>query len=124
MFDVRERRKFKRILYSKGMLLVLSVVVIFLLGAVWDVYQQSREATGRRLESAAELEELVNRQTALRREIDYLSSDRGIEEEIRNKFEVAKEGEEVLIIVDPQQEETSTQEEVEGGFWKRFFNIF
>ncbi len=36
----------------------------------------------------------------LEAKVQYLENDRGIEEELRNRFDVAKEGEQVVILLD------------------------
>ena len=45
--------------------------------------------------------------------MEYLSGERGIEEEIRKHFDVAKEGEQVVIIVDKEEEELTPTELIE-----------
>lgn len=67
---------------------------------VWGVYQKEHQARINKHRRLAHLEELKAMQGALKEEIDQLSTGRGIDEEIRQKFEVAKEGERVIVIVE------------------------
>ena len=103
MFDFYERRRIKRWLYSWPFLIVLIVASGSLLNGVWGVYQQERQTRINRNQRLTHLEELKIREGALKEEIDRLNTGRGIEEEIRQKFEVAKEGERVIVIVDPPE---------------------
>ena len=100
MFDFYERRRFKQYLYSWPAIVVLGFACLWLALSVWGVYTQERQTRITKGERQAYLEELQVREAALNEEIARLRTDRGIEEEIRQKFEVAKEGEEVIVIVD------------------------
>ena len=51
---------------------------------------------------------LAEREAVLRDEIGRLETSAGVEEEIKSKFNVAKEGERVAIIVDRPQEVATT----------------
>jgi hypothetical protein len=53
----------------------------------------------------ASLEELKGRASVLESKVEYLENERGIEEELRNRFDVAKEGEQVIILLDADRGE-------------------
>lgn len=101
MFDFYERRKIKQWLYSWSFFVVLLIASVFLTHGVWGVYQKERQTRINKQQRLAHLDELNTRREALEKEINQLSTERGIDEEIRQKFEVAMEGEEVIVIVDP-----------------------
>jgi len=69
------------------------------------VFVTERETSIKRMERATVLLDLEERKEALERNIETLSTDRGVEQEIRNKFEVSKEGERVIVLVDKKDEE-------------------
>lgn len=79
---------------------ILIVVSVFLLRSVWDVYKKSVVARISMDEARSDLEALQLKKTGLEREINSLSTERGIEEELRRRFQVVKPGEQVLVIVD------------------------
>lgn len=58
----------------------------------------------------ARLEKLKQENDVLKRELEYKKSQRFAEEEIRNKLGMAKEGEEVFVV--PQEEDNNKQETV------------
>ena len=60
----------------------------------------------------------------LEEEIERLSTERGVEEEIRSKFDVARAGEQVLVIVDAKEEDVLLESEEEVSAWQRFLNFF
>ena len=123
MFDFHEKRKLRRILYSKAALIVLGVLVVWFSYQVFIVYEKDKQARERRAESVALLQELEGRKNQLRSEVERLSTDRGIEEEIRDRFEVAREGEQVIVIVDAP-EESKQKPEKKKGFFERLFDWF
>ncbi len=69
------------------------------------MFVTERETSIKRMERATVLLDLEERKEALERNIETLSTDRGVEQEIRNKFEVSKEGERVIVLVDKKDEE-------------------
>ncbi|HEY4517974.1 MAG TPA: septum formation initiator family protein [Candidatus Paceibacterota bacterium] len=122
MFDFHERRKLRRYLYSPGVLLVLLVLVVFLARGVWHVYDKERETGLITAQKQAILDELKSREASLTAELDRLKTVRGIEQELREKYEVAKEGEKVIVLVEPPKVAAAVAEE--GGFWHWLKNLF
>ncbi len=78
----------------------------------------------RRYSLESEASTLEERRDDLEKQVEYLSHERGIEAEMRRQFDVALEGEQVVVIVDPEKEEdiqplsTSTEEE---NAWYEFW---
>jgi len=65
--------------------------------------------------------ELALRQKSLEEDINYLQTEEGIDEEIKERFNVSRAGEKVVIIVDPKPISTTTDNE--GKIWyKRIWN--
>ncbi len=103
-------------------LIILIILTFFLARGVWGVYVQERDTRITKNQRVAHLEELEGRESALQEELDRLDTERGVEEEIRRKFEVAREGEKVIVIVDAP---TNAGEDSGGnpkGFWRSFFD--
>ncbi|MBL7045502.1 MAG: septum formation initiator family protein [Parcubacteria group bacterium] len=100
MFDFHERRKLKQYAYSLPTVVVLLAIVAFLGNSVWSVYLKEQETSERLEQRESYLKDISGRGEALEEEIDRLSSERGLEAELRSKFEVARSGEKVIVIVD------------------------
>lgn len=92
-------------LYSKPIIFVLFIVMIFLAFSVYERYTVERQMSERRATTEQDKQELLERKEVLEQRVDYLSGDRGIEEEIRTHFDVAKEGEKVIILVGEEEDE-------------------
>ena len=124
MLDFHEKRRFKRLLYSKVTLVILGFIVIWLAFAVWSMYKKERDTRLRRIEQKEVLNELEGREESLREEIERLSTERGIEQEVRSKFEGGKDGEEMIIIVDNPEDEGFSNKEIKKTFWQKVFSWF
>lgn len=127
MFDFSEKRRIRRILYSRFTIALLLILLIFLLDALWGVYQKAHNASENKKRTVERLRVLEGREADLLASIEKLKTERGIEDEIRNKFSVVKEGEEMVVIVDLDAKNVEN-----GGhgfinprdWWQKFLSIF
>lgn len=124
MFDFHEKRKFKRLLYSKATLMILGLVIVWLSFVVWSMYKKERDTGIKRMVQREILNEMRERETTLQNEIDRLNTEKGIEEEIRSKFEVGKEGEKVIIVVNNPKEKSALKAGLKKSFWQKLFDWF
>ena len=117
-----KQNKYKQVLYSKVTIVVLLVLVLLLARSSWERFQIEREMAGRADQTAAELDELRERKSDLEERVKYLEGERGIEEEIRKNFDVAKEGEQIIILMGDTEEaeEVSSVPEVSAP-WYQFW---
>lgn len=74
------------------------VAFVFARGAV-RMYGKYNEASVARASAEAEVQLLQKREVELKMQTKRLSTDRGMEEELRRRYGVAREGEEVIDIV-------------------------
>ncbi len=105
MFDFHEKRKIRSFLYSKWVVLGILLLSAFFANSVYDRYTVASEMKAKLDVKRAELEELNQRAQALDSKVKYLEGERGIEEELRNRFDVIKEGEQVVILLDERRKE-------------------
>ena len=124
MFEFHEKRKLKRLVYSKPTVVVLFIVVLFLLNGVWNVYQKERDTNEKKVMVQRELDELESRERELRKEVNRLSTKRGIEEEILGKFNVARSGEGIIVIVDAPEGDRTSDEQEKKSWWLRILEWF
>lgn len=75
-------------------------MVFVLFRAASSVYDKSQLAKDRRNAALAELANLESREKDLESVVQSLNTDRGLEEEIRKRFRVAKPGEEAIILIE------------------------
>lgn len=115
--SLKKSSKIQRIVLSLPFLILMTVLVVLVAVSALKMYQTSRgtQETVNQLEE--EREELTIREQQLMNTTANLSTQRGIEEEIREKFSVVKEGERVIVLVDdPEVSATST---ANGQSWWR-----
>jgi len=110
-------------LYSPLVLVILFVSLVIMIKAAWGAYLKYSESEEKLALSSLERDKLGNRRERLSAQISRLETDRGIEEEIRNTFRVAKEGERLIVILDtPKEADNNTV--VKKHWWSFFVDIF
>jgi cell division protein FtsB len=123
MREFQDKKRIKRLLYSKPAVIILAIAIVFFGNATWGLYKKEKESAANALIAEKELAKLQDRQQLLNSEIDRLHTDAGIEEEIRSKYSVSKSGENVVIIVDKDQNQNVPTQQKEG-WWDKFKNLF
>ena len=113
MLGFTQRQDPVRLMKRRLLILVLLILVVAVVRGVWGVYQKERESGGLRTEAEIQLGTLEARETALRSDLASLKSERGREEVLREEYALAKEGEKLVVIVEPPAspppQETRTQ---------------
>lgn len=102
MIDFRQKRKVRTILSSHYTHAVLFVVFIFLAMSALERYQIAEEMESRRVAAEEEAAALEVRRAQIDAQVKYLSDDRGVEAELRRQFDVSRDGEQVVVIVEPE----------------------
>lgn len=105
---LRKNNWWHAILYSRFTLVTLGLLIILLAFAVYGRYVIEREVADRRADQEAELKTLEGRQKELQEKVRYLDDEQGVEAEIRRHFDVAIEGEDVVILVENQNNASNT----------------
>mgnify|MGYP001584549357 CR=1 FL=1 len=101
-----KRKRWKSLLYSPLSIILLFFLVILLGKSVWGVYQKSRISGEARKSAERELSDLLSRQKTLSEELEDLKNGVGVEKAFRERYQVAKPGESVIIIVDEKDKKT------------------
>lgn len=104
MLTFQQKRFLRQVVTSRVMHVLLLLVVIGLGTAVYGRYEIAQDMAERRERAEANLTELEARKAALEERVEYITSERGIEAEMRRQFDVAREGEQVVIILDEPAE--------------------
>ncbi|MHB1316667.1 MAG: FtsB family cell division protein [Minisyncoccota bacterium] len=109
MLDFQQKWKMKTFMYSRGVLFVVFIVALYSIYSTYIVYQKKVDSAQSVADAEVKSMELSSKNTTLIKDIDRLQTDEGLEEEIRNKYSVAKEQEKVVILV---EEKSSTTDDV------------
>lgn len=99
----------------------LLVIVAILTKAVWDIYFKNQLAENNLAGTVKELVNLEARKAKLASEVDKLKTDQGLDENIRNNFSVAKEGEKVITIVNDEACSTVATTTPNRSWWARMW---
>lgn len=118
MLEFQEKRKIKKFIYSKITLFILLVLILLTLKATWGVYTKYSLTKENMEKSATNAEKLLARQDFLESEIDRLQTPAGVEQEIREKYGLVKEGEEVIVIL-PAGQEIDVKAEAPKSWWQK-----
>ncbi len=118
MRDFQGRRRARRFIFSKIIIAILALLVLFLSKAVWGVYAKNRLASSGRTQAEQEFAELQAQKKELAAKVRWLASERGQEEEIRKNYAVLKPGEKVITIVDDDATTTPARQTAgQAGWW-------
>lgn len=76
-------------------------------------------------QAEASLENIKDRRDILEKNVQYLSTDEGIEAEIRSKFRAVSPGEKVVVIIDGgvSATDTATTTTVSKPWWRKLLGI-
>ena len=103
MLQFYEKRTLRGYLTSPIALGILGLICLFMSTVVYDRYSIEREMLAKQQDAEKNLNNLEARKVELDKKVQYLSNDRGIEAEMRRNFDVARPGEQVVIIIDPEK---------------------
>ncbi len=125
VFDFYQRRKLKTILEAPYTRVILLLLVLLMGWSAYTRWAISSDMATRRLEAERELNHLKQQKDGLEKQVQYLKDDRGIEAEMRRQFDVALNNEQVVVIVEPESDETntatSTYQVIEEPAWYEFW---
>lgn len=125
VLDFHERRKLKSRLFSWPAIAVLLALTIPLGFSVFERYEKERETATKRAERAQELAEHQVRAAALEAKVAYIESERGIEEEIRERYDAVREGERAVVVMAAPAAKavatSSVSEPMESSFFSWLF---
>ena len=112
--------------HSPLVLLVFFCLLVLFAYNMIGLIRKERETNKNKISELAKIDELRKREANLNKDISKLNTTAGIEESVRDKFQVVKPGEKMVIIVDEQEKKPSADGEAKDhsfwGFIKRMFS--
>lgn len=94
-------------------------ISVLMAGATWEIRQKEKIAFREKENARKQFEETSQRLALLTENVDNLSDERGLEEEFRKRFPVARDGEEVVVLVDAQPPAVDTTPVTNKSLWLR-----
>jgi len=107
---------------ARSPITLIALIILFGLmsHAAWNVYSHERLASAELARSQADFDDLQEQKEALTQKIAHLSTEDGVEAELREKYRAVREGESVAVIIDATSSSfshaTSTPQ---TGWWSR-----
>lgn len=104
--------------HSPVMLIILFVILVLFIYNIIGLIEKERETSKKKDVILSNIETLREREMSLSKDISKLKTEEGIEETIRDKYQVVKEGEKMVVIVDESKINTIEMEKLnEHGLW-------
>jgi cell division protein FtsB len=116
----------KKFLYSAPVVILVVIISFGLLHTTISVYGKMKVSKEKRNLAEAELQELSRRYDSLDSKVAYLETEKGLEDAVRIKYNVVKEGEEVFVIIDDDVEPEIVADKPSAWtkFWSNVTAIF
>jgi cell division protein FtsB len=124
MVDFQQKKKIRKVIYSRITIFVLFVVIIFLFKAVYYIAIKQRISSEDTALVEKDYKSLEMRQNMLKSGIDKLNTKEGIEGEIRGKYSVAKPGETVVVIINSTSSVSTSSDNSSKNIWQKFIGLF
>ena len=111
--------------HSPIALLLLFIFLVFFMYNIIGLVGKERETSHKKELALQELGELRDRKDSLNNDIHKFNTEEGQEEIIREKYQVAKEGEKMVIIVDDSDQNKIVEENKSVHvFWNLLKSLF
>ncbi len=123
MNDFQRKRKIRKVLYSRGVMAGVFLLLLLISKATWGLYAKERESKKNLDRVEGSLAALTIRKERLQSDIARLNTPEGIESEIREQFQVAKPGEKMVMLVDDPHS-TPAEPPPPRSLMSRFFDLF
>ncbi|MEK7585842.1 MAG: septum formation initiator family protein [Patescibacteria group bacterium] len=112
--------------HSPLSLIVLFCILVLFAYNMIGLVQKERETNKNKITELNKIDDLRMREALLSKDIERLGTDEGVEESVRDKFQVVKPGEKMVVIVDENvKKDESPNTPVNHSFWgyiKRLFS--
>lgn len=125
MENLQDRHFLKNFVNSYFFIFLMIGLSVVISKTIVDLYYKNSLARQKREEAELKLQQLVSAKQNLTETVNSLSTKEGMERELRNKFNLVRPGEKVIVIVDEQKPKEEQVIDVEKkSFCGTIFNTF
>ena len=117
MRSFQKKGKWKQITRSKIFLIFLGILILVFVFSVFSFMGKMEETSKNKKIVEDKIAELEKSKEKLNEDINKLKTDEGVEENIRKKFGLAKEGENMIMIIDDKNQTKTPKKDTS-------FNLF
>ena len=93
-----QKNTIRQVWYSWPAIILLLLLCVLLLRSVYARFVAERHMASEQAAAVSEQTRLENHKRELEKQVRYMTGKRGVEEEIRRNFDVARKGEQVVIL--------------------------
>lgn len=118
---------FAHIFFSRGMVVFLFFIIIFISLGLFSIVNKSIDANIARKHAELEAEALIEKQKVLSDKLSSLQTREGQERALKEQYSVVKEGEQVVVISDDSIEDlpvSNNQNSNKKDFWSFLRDLF
>ncbi len=119
MRDFQQKKRWRRLVQSWPVLILLSILLLFFAWGIIGLMMRMQTTRENRQLAETKLIELQKKKEIFTADVAKLESESGIEETIREKFPVVKEGEGLIVVVDEKVKIEEPKAE-EKSFFSKF----
>lgn len=126
MAEFQTKKDSKRIWHSPLMLFVLLFILLLFMYNMIGLLEKARDTSQKREMVLSQMNSITERQQIEEKNIAKLQTNSGIEETLRDKYHLVKEGEQMVVIVDQDVDKLNKKEEKSSklGIVQFFKNLF
>lgn len=121
---MKEKQGFWKIMQSKPALFILGIIILVFAWNIIGFLSKMKETAKNRDIATKNIQDLSEAKTKLSADIASLETEKGIEDNIREKFGLAKEGEQMIVIVEDKNQPELNPKDKKKGFFGWFKNLF
>ncbi len=128
MREYQQKHIVRTLVYSRISMVVLFLLIVLLLRSIMELNDKRLEVKVTQDDSKKERIDLESKVETIKKQNEFIKTERGFEEYVRTTYPVVKEGEGVIVIYDDEKESVSevrekmTLVERMAIFWNSFFN--
>ena len=124
MKSFQKSGRLKYVMQSKLFLIFLGIIILTFFFNIFSFMNKMGETSRNKEIIEDKVTELEKSKEKLNSEIIKLKTEKGIEENIREKFGLAKEGEEMIVIIEDKNSEEAEKKMDSEGFFSFLKNWF
>lgn len=124
MRSFQKSNRLRNLMQSRFFLAFLGIIIIIFIFNTFGLVRKMEETRRNRKIAEERITELEISKENLSREIVKLKTEEGVEESIREKFGVAKDGENMILIIEDKNEVDIDQKADSSGFFDFIKNWF
>lgn len=113
--DFQEKRKLHKLIYSWPVLFTLAALIIWGLTGIVSLWRSHLDLKSRLADANERIGKIRETRSSIEKRLESLNSSSGLEQEARGRFNLKKQGEEVVIFLD-DNEPGSNKESIFNSF--------